>query len=93
MSNASIQRQIARSKLLEQRAQAERVTFTAEQLNKRDAKIAGLVHTSNVRNELGNTMRTLKLEGFDSLDFARISKAKLRQMLNDAYRAGYDAAR
>lgn len=66
--------------------------FTAQQLNARDATIAELVRLSNARNELGNVMRTLKPEGFDSLDFARISKAKLRQMLNDAYRAGYKSA-
>lgn len=66
-------------------------TFTAPQLNARDAAIAELVRLSGVRNEEGSELRTLKPEGRDSLDFASISKAKLRQMLNDAYRAGYDA--
>lgn len=65
-------------------------TFTTEQLNNRDAAIAELVRISRVRNQAGSELRTLKPEGRDSLDYALVSKAKLRKLLNDAYRAGFE---
>lgn len=66
-------------------------TLTAEELNARDTQMHELVNTSNVRNERGDRITSLKPVGRDADDFLVMSKQRLRQLLNDAYAAGMQA--
>lgn len=66
-------------------------TMTAEELIARDAKLVSILRLANVHNEAGDRLEDFTLKNLDRLDFASVSRTKLRQLMVDAFRAGRES--